>query len=61
MLAQTYERLQLLVIGDATEDETEAVVREISDSRLTFVNLTSTVRLPRPASATVDRVDPDPK
>jgi hypothetical protein len=40
VLAQTYERLQLLVIGDATDDETEAVMREVSDSRVTFVNLT---------------------
>lgn len=39
VLGQTHERLEVLVIGDATDPETEAVVRDANDSRVAFVNL----------------------
>ena len=39
-LDQTYPNLEVLVIGDATDAETERVVGEIDDPRLVFVNLT---------------------
>lgn len=38
-IAQTYEHLEILVIGDACDDETERVVRAVGDSRIRFVNL----------------------
>jgi glycosyltransferase involved in cell wall biosynthesis len=36
---QTYSRLDILVVGDATDDETASVVRGFSDPRVRFVNL----------------------
>lgn len=38
-LAQTYPRLDVLVVGDQCSDETAAVVRGFRDERLRFVNL----------------------
>ena len=38
-LAQTYERVEVLVVGDCCTEETSAVVRGFSDPRLKFVNL----------------------
>ncbi|MFZ0040368.1 MAG: glycosyltransferase [Solirubrobacteraceae bacterium] len=38
MLAQTYERLECIVVGDASADAAE-VVRSFGDTRLRFVNL----------------------
>jgi len=37
--AQTYERLDILVVGDHTDDETARIVAKIDDPRLRFVNL----------------------
>lgn len=39
VLSQTYQNLEVLVIGDHCEDDTAARVAAISDSRLSFVNL----------------------
>ena len=39
VLKQTYGRLELIVVGDACTDDTEASVARIADPRLTFVNL----------------------
>lgn len=41
--AQTIEDWECLVIGDAVQDETAAVVAEFADSRLTFHNLATNV------------------
>lgn len=38
-LAQTYENLEVLVIGDACDDDTAAAVRSVEDPRVRFVNL----------------------
>ena len=37
--AQTYERWEAIVVGDAVTDDTEARVRAIGDPRIRFVNL----------------------
>jgi Glycosyl transferase family 2 len=60
VLAQTHERLEVLVIGDATDGETEAAVWEAGDPRVTFVNLTQRYVYPDPqrhwfAAATLTR------
>jgi len=39
VLGQTYDNLELIVVGDGCTDETEEVIAEIHDPRLTFVNL----------------------
>ncbi|MDP9225260.1 MAG: glycosyltransferase [Actinomycetota bacterium] len=39
VLAQTYERFEAIVIGDAAPDETRRVVESFGDERLRFVNL----------------------
>jgi glycosyltransferase involved in cell wall biosynthesis len=38
-VAQTYERLEILVVGDACDDETVAAVESVGDPRIRFVNL----------------------
>ena len=40
VLGQTYENLELIVVGDHCTDETEEAVARIEDPRLKFVNLT---------------------
>ena len=37
--AQTYQRLEILVVGDHTDDRTAEIVTSIADPRLRFVNL----------------------
>jgi glycosyltransferase involved in cell wall biosynthesis len=39
VLQQTYDRLELIVVGDGCTDDTEEVVSRIQDPRLRFVNL----------------------
>src|SRR5215213_8124219 len=39
VLGQTYDNLELIVVGDGCTDETEEAIAEIRDPRLTFVNL----------------------
>jgi len=39
-LAQTYERLEVLVIGDGARPEVEEAVRHVGDARIRYVNLT---------------------
>jgi hypothetical protein len=39
IIAQTYSRLQILVIGDHCDAETERAVRSVQDSRISFINL----------------------
>lgn len=46
VLAQTYENLEVLVVGDAASAEVEAAARSFDDPRLRFVNLT--IRGPYP-------------
>jgi len=38
-LRQTYERLEILVIGDHCDEPTERAVRSLNDPRLRFINL----------------------
>ncbi len=38
-LAQSYERLEVLVVGDQTDDQTAEILAAIGDARLRFVNL----------------------
>jgi hypothetical protein len=38
-LRQTYERLEILVIGDHCDEPTERAVRSVNDPRLRFINL----------------------
>jgi len=38
-VAQTYQRLEILVVGDHCTPETAAAVRSVHDSRIRFVNL----------------------
>ena len=38
-VGQTYERLEILVIGDACDETTEAAVRSVDDPRVRFINL----------------------
>ena len=39
-LAQTHERIEVIVVGDAAAPETEAAVDALNDPRVSFVNLT---------------------
>lgn len=39
VLSQTYERLDVLVVGDATDDDTGRRLARVGDSRVRFVNL----------------------
>jgi len=39
ILAQTYPRLEILVVGDCTADDTEERLRRVGDPRIRFVNL----------------------
>jgi glycosyltransferase involved in cell wall biosynthesis len=39
VLAQTYERWEAIVVGDAAPDETRQVVESFGDARIRFVNL----------------------
>ena len=39
VLAQTYERWELIVVGDAAPDETRSVIESFGDERIQFVNL----------------------
>jgi glycosyltransferase involved in cell wall biosynthesis len=39
-LAQTHERIEVIVVGDAAGPETEAAVAEVGDPRVRFVDLT---------------------
>lgn len=43
ILAQTYERLEVLVVGDDATPEVSAAVRAVRDDRVRFVNLTTRV------------------
>ena len=39
VLSQDYKNLEIIVVGDACTDETEALVSKINDSRVIFINL----------------------
>ncbi len=39
ILAQTYPRIEILVVGDCTSDDTEKRLRRLSDPRIHFMNL----------------------
>lgn len=38
-VAQTYENLEILVVGDGAPDEVESLVRSVDDPRIRYVNL----------------------
>jgi glycosyltransferase involved in cell wall biosynthesis len=44
VLSQTYENLELIIVGDHCTDDTEAVLSRLGDSRLRFENLPSRIR-----------------
>lgn len=46
VLGQTYDNLELIVVGDRCTDETEAEIARIEDPRLKFVNLTERSEYP---------------
>jgi hypothetical protein len=46
ILAQSYDHLEVLVIGDGTDDDTEARLSAIRDPRVRFVNLPYRPRYP---------------
>jgi hypothetical protein len=48
LLAQTHERLEVLVIGDGPDAESEAVVRECGDARVRWTNLPQRYVYPDP-------------
>lgn len=39
LLNQTYENLEIIVIGDHCTDQTESLIKKIDDERLRFINL----------------------
>jgi glycosyltransferase involved in cell wall biosynthesis len=39
VLAQTYDNLEILVVGDATDDDTAGMLASVGDPRVRFVNL----------------------
>lgn len=39
LLNQTYENLEIIVIGDRCTDQTESLIKKIGDNRLRFINL----------------------
>ena len=47
VLGQTWEHLELIVVGDGCTDDTEEQVARIGDKRLTFVNQTERGTYPR--------------
>ena len=48
MLRQTYRNLQVVVVGDACEDDTMRIVRGLRDRRFSFINLSMRGPYPRP-------------
>lgn len=46
VLAQTYRRFEVVVVGDACTDDTEARLRALGDERVRFVNLPERGRYP---------------
>jgi hypothetical protein len=47
-LAQTYENIEVVVVGDAVPAETASAIEGLQDDRLRFVNLTNRVAHPDP-------------
>jgi glycosyltransferase involved in cell wall biosynthesis len=48
MLRQTYRNLQVIVVGDACEDDTMRIIRDLRDRRFSFINLPMRGPYPRP-------------
>ena len=47
VLGQTYERLEVLVVGDGTDDDTGDRIRSLRDPRVRFINLPYRAHYPR--------------
>ena len=50
MKEQTYRNLEVIIVGDRCDDDTEAVVAGFNDPRFTFFNLETRGPYPRPGS-----------
>jgi cellulose synthase/poly-beta-1,6-N-acetylglucosamine synthase-like glycosyltransferase len=49
MLRQSYRNIEVIIVGDCCEDNTEQVIAALNDSRFTFVNLPERGPYPAPA------------
>lgn len=50
VLAQTYQNLEVVIVGDACTDNTPALLAQIKDPRVRFVNLSQRGRYPQEVS-----------
>jgi hypothetical protein len=50
MLRQTYRRIEVIIVGDCCEDNTEQLVASLNDKRFTFVNLPERGPYPAPGN-----------
>jgi glycosyltransferase involved in cell wall biosynthesis len=47
VLSQTYQNFELIIVGDHCTDNTEQLLKEVNDKRITFVNLPKRGKYPK--------------